>query len=85
MAGAALDHEGECATGAAPYCSSDGGAWVNPDGTTLCAVDCAGCRAECLYIGTYSEGWYAVCIDATKDAACFPWVENLIEWTDCSP
>ena len=85
-AGAALDHTGECETMPpdGPMCSSAGRAWVWPDGTSICDAACGGCVAECRYVGSYSEGWYAVCIDPTFDGGCgWPMMGDLIEWADC--
>ena len=86
-AGAALDHEGECAAPAAPMCvpTADGGAaWLDGDGTYLCRAACTTCTAACLYEDTWSEGWYAVCSGSGSDGGC-GMVPGLIEWTDCSP
>ena len=87
-AGAALDHEGECAElpPAAPMCvpMPDGGAaWVDGDGTLICRANCLSCTATCLYPGTFSEGWYAACSGSETDGGC-GMIPGLIEWADCS-
>ncbi|MBI5501356.1 MAG: hypothetical protein HY907_14010 [Deltaproteobacteria bacterium] len=86
-AGMSLDHAGECETPPPPpppVCSSDGRGWLSADGTVICDAACSGCRAECQAIGSYSEGWYAVCIDPTFPGGCgWPFFDDLIEWTDC--
>ncbi|MBN1769646.1 MAG: hypothetical protein JXB32_00160 [Deltaproteobacteria bacterium] len=91
LAGAALDHAGACET--APTCvpecrpAADGGSnWVDPcTGALLCEAACIGCTAECQAVGSYSEGWYAVCSGSAGGGCRSTGSSNLIEWADCAP
>jgi hypothetical protein len=84
VAGAQLDHEGECASPVGPFCSPDGGGWYSMDGTLICESSCATCVAECLNVGMVDEGWYAVCRDAGDTGCGYFWDPELIQWGTCS-
>ncbi|MBN1772699.1 MAG: hypothetical protein JXB32_15625, partial [Deltaproteobacteria bacterium] len=86
-AGVALDYVGECGgTSCVPICERTGTgrtAWVDGcTGVAYCNARCDGCTAECRFVGTRSEGWYAAC-PSVVGAGCDASTPDLIAYADC--